>query len=581
MSYFDDASLAFLPSGAAGKDGKAYSIKPEDGTGDFTFTRGSNLAATRVGADGLIEKGRENLLLQSNQFDTSWIKAASLTLTSGQSGYNGTNDAWKLESNGASGYDVVYQTVSISGVNTYSIYAKAGTNTNFALRSLSNVDARANFDLSAGSVSISGTIDASIVSVGGDWYRCSLTFSGSNNAVYVYPNSLGAASAGYIYIQSAQLEQSLVSTEYIETTTTTGTAGILEDTPRFNYSFGASCPSLLLEPSRTNLVPSEYFGAVYTLSDTAIINNNTTSPEGLQNATKIYPTASGNYKHIRYSSLNPSTGVHTFSIFAKAGELDHLVLIDSDGGGVGVDFDLSTGVASDSASVAFDFVDMVDYGNGWYRCVATATNPRFVWILSDNGGVSVTANGTDGLYIYGAQAELASYPTSYIPNNSGGTITRAAEVCGGAGDANTFNSTEGVLYAEISALADDGTNRRISLNDGSDTNRINLMFTSTSNEVVCNYKVSGTTQVSLSNVLSDVADTFKIAFKYLSGDFALFVNGVKVDTDSNTTMITANTLDNLDFLDGAGLNNFYGNVKQVLTFNTALTDSELATLTTL
>ena len=41
---------------------------------DFTFDRGSNLAATRVNADGLIEKGRENLLLQSNNFsDSDWM----------------------------------------------------------------------------------------------------------------------------------------------------------------------------------------------------------------------------------------------------------------------------------------------------------------------------------------------------------------------------------------------------------------------------------------------------------------------------------------------------------------------------
>ena len=72
MSFFDDASLAFLPSGAAGKDGKAYSIKPTDGTGDFTFSRGSNLAATRVGADGLIEKGRENLIA-IKAFDTTLV----------------------------------------------------------------------------------------------------------------------------------------------------------------------------------------------------------------------------------------------------------------------------------------------------------------------------------------------------------------------------------------------------------------------------------------------------------------------------------------------------------------------------
>ena len=63
MSLYKDASLAMIPS--AYKDGKLYSIRPTDGSGDFTFSRGSNLAATRVDVNGLIEKGRENLLLQS------------------------------------------------------------------------------------------------------------------------------------------------------------------------------------------------------------------------------------------------------------------------------------------------------------------------------------------------------------------------------------------------------------------------------------------------------------------------------------------------------------------------------------
>ena len=64
MSLYKDASLVMIPS--AVKDGKLYSIRPTDGSGDFTFSRGSNLAATRVDVNGLIEKGRENLLLQSN-----------------------------------------------------------------------------------------------------------------------------------------------------------------------------------------------------------------------------------------------------------------------------------------------------------------------------------------------------------------------------------------------------------------------------------------------------------------------------------------------------------------------------------
>jgi hypothetical protein len=73
----EQASLIMVPSGY--EDGTLGSLKPTDGTGDFTFTRcggaaGCDLAATRVNADGYIEKGYENLLKQSNTFsDGAWI----------------------------------------------------------------------------------------------------------------------------------------------------------------------------------------------------------------------------------------------------------------------------------------------------------------------------------------------------------------------------------------------------------------------------------------------------------------------------------------------------------------------------
>lgn len=51
MSTYTDASLIYYPSGV--KAGKAYSLKPTDGTGDLTFTRAST--ATRVNESGLIE----------------------------------------------------------------------------------------------------------------------------------------------------------------------------------------------------------------------------------------------------------------------------------------------------------------------------------------------------------------------------------------------------------------------------------------------------------------------------------------------------------------------------------------------
>ena len=121
MSLYKDASLVMIPS--AYKDGKLYSIRPTDGSGDFTFSRGSNLAATRVDVNGLIEKGRENLLLQSNQFDTTWAKS-SATIASGQTGYDGSNNAWNFNKSAAGASLEQSVTTAASGL-WYSLYAKA------------------------------------------------------------------------------------------------------------------------------------------------------------------------------------------------------------------------------------------------------------------------------------------------------------------------------------------------------------------------------------------------------------------------------------------------------------------------
>ena len=108
MSLIDLASLVLSPT--ATKEGKVYSAIPDTGDGDMTFTRGSS--ATRVNSAGLIEKERGNLLLQSNTFDTTW-SAVSASVTGGQSGYDGSSDAWLLSKSAAGGY--IYQNV-ISGL---------------------------------------------------------------------------------------------------------------------------------------------------------------------------------------------------------------------------------------------------------------------------------------------------------------------------------------------------------------------------------------------------------------------------------------------------------------------------------
>ena len=68
MSLYTDASLIMYPSGY--KEDKIYSLKPTDGSGDLTFTRAST--ATRVNAEGLIEKVRTNVVLYS-QLQTNGV----------------------------------------------------------------------------------------------------------------------------------------------------------------------------------------------------------------------------------------------------------------------------------------------------------------------------------------------------------------------------------------------------------------------------------------------------------------------------------------------------------------------------
>ena len=212
MSFFDDASLAFLPSGAAGKDGKAYSIKPTDGTGDFTFSRGSNLAATRVNASGLIEKGRENLLTQSNRFDLWNLE----NVTSGHAGYDGTNDAYLQ-----SGLGRLQLTISYgSGVYTASVYVKAGFSDYVQFRIGGSQTVLARFELIDNGTSLidTGTFDTNIEPVSGatGWYRISISFNSDVTQFRIEPenDSSGTQTAdSSVYVQDAQLEIGLAATD--------------------------------------------------------------------------------------------------------------------------------------------------------------------------------------------------------------------------------------------------------------------------------------------------------------------------------------------------------------------------------
>ena len=560
--------------------------------GDFTFTRGSNLSATRVNASQLIEKGRENLLLQSNNFNTTWT-LISASVTSGQNGYDGSSDAWLLTKSGTQGR--VQQTISASGVQSFSVYAKKNAS-DFLRVFVNGPNSSIYFDLTDGSIqSSSSIIKAKTTNLGGGWYRCEVSFNGSTTKINVYPSESGstAGTTGSIYIQDAQLEIGLAATEVIESGATTGKAGILEDTPRFDYSGGATCPSLLLEPSRSNLFEqSEYFGAWINTENTTLVANAATSPQGVENAYSITAGTNNNYHRI-FDSITTTSGTnYTVSIFAKANGHNFILfrLSTIGGGNKNVSFNLST-AAVDFESSAVNDANVEPYGNGWYRCSITFTadvGSMSIYIRSQpttqvgvNDGINqYVGNGTDGIQIYGAETEAGSYATSYIPTYSV-SATRAVDVCSKTNASDVIGQTEGTLFVEanLTDVADSSTTRGIAeLNDGGTFNRISL-FRNLNGTIRLFVRVGGTAQMDQTFATPPSGNT-KIGIGYATNDIVLYVNGTQVASD-NSASIPACTDFDLGQIEGNLTKALGDGINQSLLFKTRLTNSELATLTTI
>jgi hypothetical protein len=372
------------------------------------------------------------------------------------------------------------------------------------------------------------------------------------------------------------LEVGLVSTDVITTTTTTEQAGILEDMPRLDYSGGASCPSLLLEPQRSNLVTqSEYIGA-WTESALTITDNNATSPEGVLNAAKLTLPSGSATKRIALGSMPVTAVARSYSFFVKSNDITAVQLVHSGDLQGYARFDISTGVVGSSGTKTTSNIE--DYGNGWYRCIANfdssnAFGSTIYLYISDSAtgsyGGSTSAEGD--LFVYGAQYEEGSYPTSYIPTY-GSSVTKSK-------DSFQMNlQSQGIF-------------------DGSDTEGV----------LMVEYEKPNTLEnVDLMRFMG--ASAVGRAFIYNSGvNFAVDWSGISsgvIDHDSNNktlwrlnSLSTGNVFHNGTKLTGNSTGTAWSDIrllrfnmegaggvlriKQILLFPTALTDAECIELTTI
>ena len=579
MSIYDKASLVLIPSGT--KTSKVYSQKPVNGDGDFTFTRST--AATRVNADGNIEKETQNLFSGSNDLDNTsyWIHTNLTSVTGGQAGYDGSSNAWLINKTGSSGR--VYQSITSSGVQTISIYAKAGSVDWCLLQSIGGSNPYAYFDLGNGVVGSigGGTIDSSIESIGNGWYRCQQTFNASITEVRFSPSDANSASgtSGNAYFQDAQIEQGLVARDYIETTTAAVEGGITDNVPRLDYT-DSSCPALLLEPQRTNkFTQSEHFdGNAWTsYGGVVLTSNNAVSPEGVQNATKMID-AGGVFDQIPYTQNTD----YTYSVFAKTDTATSITIgfVDQAAGYLGgkIRYTFATNVASVLTQSANGSVTAhrEDYGNGWFRVII-----RFKTNVAQNYNYQfIEFDGGDG-WIYGAQLEAASYATSYIPTY-GTSVTRNADAASKTGISSLIGQTEGTIYWEgkVDGLNSANAAAPISLfATGANTNGAQAYIDFLPNQQIRFVVYDGAVVqclIATSTAFYTFGTTYKIAAVYKANDFALYINGVQIGTDTSGSVVALDEV-YFDYQNNVGKYS----TNQSLLFPTRLTNAELAALTTI
>ena len=338
----------------------------------------------------------------------------------------------------------------------------------------------------------------------------------------------------------------------------------------------------MLEPSSTNLFDySEDFSQWENIRTTDALSS-INSPSGSANVYKIIPTTDNNTHRIDKVVTLTDSNTYSLSFFAKKGEYNCIRAAIGKTSVTGniVSFNLDTGVKTETGTIASS--SMVEFSNGWFRCSFTAaasTADRVVIGLGNDDTYSFAGDGSSGIFLWGAMIEEKAFSTSYI-STTGSTVTRAAETCNSAGNSTVFNDSEGVLYAEIAK--NNGTQYSlVSLQKPSITNTYAYIgFLNNTTQIKAEVKVAGTAAFSKTRTFSDTSQYFKIALKYKSGDYALYINGHKTDTGTSTTIFSDGDLQELEF---GNHNNstfrYYGKIKNVQVYNTALTDAELIELT--
>jgi hypothetical protein len=578
MSLLNTASLIVTPNGY--KEGTLYSVIPTNGAGDMSVVRATT--ATRVNSSGLVELVPYNLSTYSEQFNNvDWIKADATITANAIVAPNGTTTADKITEISSTAFFIAgnLATLNASTAHTFSFYAKSAERS-IARVLLGNSNFNQNyayFNLSTG-VTTTNATSSSMVDVGNGWYRCIVTdttlssttngvagwIGPSNNMINAYNTYSGTAGNG-IYIWGAQLVEGTLPKDYQRTETRL-------NIPRLDYSNG-TCPSLLVEPQRTNLAlySSQFDNVLWnkTLNGTGSLPvataNATISPSGIQDADLLVfnsgsGTTAGDESQMSQVFVSVAGQKYTASFYAKGVTGGEQILVRHCGASSYTKFTLT---------------------NQWVRYTLTETaflTGAINFTFSLRRDIDEPLNSTASFYLWGAQMEQGSYATSYIPTTSA-SVTRNADVVSKTGISSLIGQTEGTMFVDAYITGKDTSNGSILFaTDKVSSGAIMRILYTPTNALRFDVFDGSSFQCQISAGAYNVGDRLKIAGGYKANDFVMYVNGTQIGVDTSGSVPAT---------DKANINtSIYGDtngsrVNSAILWTTRLTNTQLAQLTTI